>query len=225
MLSEAAELVKVDCTYCGKLLQREEMVRYRGTISCRSCAAESQETDRQKITYYRHWFNLGAVGSLVGVFIATFIQWSQILSVTPNVAFVVLAAAILMQAFAIYGLYLVSEQSIVLAPIIAGLFTSLALVAEYIMISFLIPFSETETPIIMGSQIGMVAFFILTGLVVLLTRQHFESESLTAGSGALYLTVGSTLFRIPLAPTLLFAFTTLLFAGGISEPDLSIREI
>ncbi len=224
-MSEAAGLVKVRCTYCGKALQREEMVRYRGLISCKKCAVEAQESDRQKIAYYRHWFTLGAVGSLVGVFIATFIQWRRILFFTPDIAFVILAAVILMQVFAVYGLYLVSDQSIVLAPIVAGLFTFFALILEYLLITILIPVSEIERPIITGSQIGIVAFFILTGLVVLLTRQHFKNESLTAGSGALYLAVGSTLFLIPIAPTLLFAFTTLLFAGGISEPDLSIREV
>ncbi|MHA2140311.1 MAG: hypothetical protein ACXADC_05345 [Candidatus Thorarchaeota archaeon] len=224
-MSEASELIKVNCTYCGKILLREEMVRYRGAISCRSCAIEAQERDKQKIAHYQRWFTFGAVGSLVGVFIATFIQWSGILFFTPEISYVVLAAVILMQVFAVYGLYLISDQSIVLASIVAGGFTFLTLISEYIIFPILIPIAEIDNAIITGSQIGMVAFFIITGLVILLTRQHFESESLTAGSGALYLTVGSTLFRIPFAPTLLFAFTTLLFAGGISEPDLSIRAL
>lgn len=62
---------EVKCIFCGKVLDRSEMVRYRGAISCRECAAE-QESKPKPIL--RPFFYIAAIGSLVGML--TFIYFT-----------------------------------------------------------------------------------------------------------------------------------------------------
>lgn len=192
------------CTFCGKELSKDEMVRYRGALACRDCAlAQKPIEDFNE----RPFFLLAAIGTLVGLFVViisaiealTFVPM-QFDFYIPHMAFYFggMAIALLLQSFGVYALNRAEIHSVAiitaLATIIASIAQAVALLDLVMNGPYYIFESITYTKGFMYYSYTTVSYSLFTiavGLAILFEFTRAKLDNTSIAAGGLYLMGGS----------------------------------
>jgi hypothetical protein len=194
------ENTEIKCIFCGKELNRSEMVRFRGAISCRDCA-EKQKTDSNLIV--RPFVYLAGIGCLIGML--TFIYFTLHITlysqafptsyIQPLGPF--LAGMILTQVFVSFGLYAINRIQLYQASIIGTLTGFLAAVSSAIALFDFItagPYFTVNESVFTKTldyyptvMVTYILFVIVTALAILLHMANTKTEYVSIISAALFL--------------------------------------
>jgi hypothetical protein len=192
------------CTFCGKDLSKDEIVRYRGALSCKTCA---QAQEPVKDFNERPFFLLAALGTLIGLFVVT-VSVIDALSFYPmqfdfyvpqlGFYFSGIFFALILQGFGVYALNRTDLHSV---AIITSLATVIAAVAQIVAIwdlatngPYYVFNSVTYTKGFVYYSYATAAYTLFAiavglGILFMLTKTKLENTSIAAGG--LYLVGGS----------------------------------
>jgi len=200
MVENNKEDTEVKCIFCGRDLNRSEMVRYRGAISCRDCA-EKQKPDSNPII--RPFVYLAGIGCLIGML--TFIYftlhitlYSQVFPtsyIQPLGPF--FGGMILTQVFVAFGLYAINRIHLYQASIIGTLTSLLAAVSstfalfDFITVGPYFIVNESVFPKTLDyyptAMATYILFVIVTALAILLHMANTKTEYVSIISVVLFL--------------------------------------
>ncbi len=200
MTEDENNIVEIKCIFCEKELEQNEMVRFRGAISCRECA-EKQKPPSNLIT--KPFLYLAGVGCLVGmVTILYFVihgylltpiyQFDYIQPIVPYYTGMIITLVL----FSV-GLYAINRIHLHVAGII-GVLTALvaASVSALAMLDFVTtgPYYIVESTTYIKTLTfypnviaAYTIFALVAGLSILLHMANIKTENIPIASAALLL--------------------------------------
>jgi len=201
--------LEIKCSFCERTLERSEIVRYRGAISCRECAEKKSTQSKPMIKPFVY---LAGIGCLIGML--TFIYftldvtlYSQVFSesyIQPLVPFYAgMTATIVLVSLGLYAINRVHlfQASIVgvLMGILAASSSAMALydfvtLGPYFVIEE-ITFTKTiyYYPTVLATY---SLFVIVAALSILLHMANIKTETVSIASVALFLLSASIVMSI-----------------------------
>jgi len=191
---------EVKCIFCGKPLDRSEMVRYRGAISCKDCADKQKSDQIPNLQVYNYF---AALGCLVGIF--SFIYFSfhvQLYSLIYQVSYIqpllpFFSGLLVTVSLISLGLYAINRVQLFAASVVGLLMGILAAATSAFSIFDLVtngPYYivETTTYIKTIDYYPMILvtyslFAITVALAILLHMANTRTEYTSIASAALFL--------------------------------------
>ncbi|NHJ15296.1 MAG: hypothetical protein EAX95_16565 [Candidatus Thorarchaeota archaeon] len=214
----------IRCVLCGQSVRIGETVRFRGAVTCRTCAEKSMSFEEEGKMRWLFW--LAALGGFLGAAITfpaqiAFFTGQQGFKVELYYAIVGISVGLLSLGFA--GLsknfedhYGVIPASLGLIATPLGIIFSLQLVPEYS--ESLPPFTPPlGVSVSLAADVFVSAFMLFCALVILLSRDRFKSEILSTITATLLLVAGSARYWVPFSVPLAYLLTGFLF-GLIRDP-------
>jgi hypothetical protein len=193
------------CTFCGKEFDKSEMVRYRGALSCKTCAYSQEPVEDFN---ERPFFLIASIGTLIGLFVVTVTVVEafnftpmQVDFYTPDMGFYFggMAIALVLQGFGVYAL---NRSGILAIAIIGALAAFVSAIAQIVALWDLM----TNGPYYVISDVTLrkgfgyysyttttyIIFSFAVGLGILLLMAQAKLDNTSIAAGALYL-IGGTL--------------------------------
>lgn len=201
--------VEVKCIFCQKDLERSEMVRYRGAISCKECA-EKKNSGSKPIS--KTFFYLAGIGSLIGMVTFIFFSFNVHLFslinpesyIQPVVPF--FGGMLITIALISLGLYAINRIHLFVASIVSVLTCVIAAVSSALAVfDFVVdgPYYAVEAVIYIKTvtyysmTLGTFSLFtIVAGLAILLHMANIRTEYLSIASASLFLL--ASIFIVPI---------------------------
>ena len=210
---------EIKCIFCEKNLERSEMVRYRGAISCRECA-EKQEPSSNPII--RPFVYLAAFGCLIGMLnfiyftfhVLLFSQIDPATYIQPLVPF--FGGMVVILVLIAMGLYAINRVHLYVASII-GMLTALlaAALSAWALYDFATagPYFILETVTYtktLNYYPTVLAFYSLFALVaalaILMHMTNIKTEYVSVVAAALFL----------ISATMIMSNWTLIISGFLN---------
>ena len=228
MTEDESNNIEIKCIFCEKELEKHEMVRYKGAISCRECA-EKQKPLSDPIT--KPFLYLAGVGCLVGI--VTFLYFTihgylfapiyESAYIQPLVLYYI-GMTITLVLFSL-GLYAINRVHLHVAGIIGSL-TSLfaASISALSLIDFVTtgPYYIVESTIYIKSITfypsaiaAYTVFGFVAGLSILLHMANIKTENIPIASAGLFL----------LSSALVMTSWTLIYASSIHVLTFAITFV
>lgn len=192
------------CIFCGKELEKSEIVRYKGALSCRSCA-ESQEPVHD--LREGPLFKLAGIGSLIGLFVVMYAM-VHLLRFVPlyaedyvpplEIYFTGMIICVGLQSLGFFALNKTYNQAAAIIVSVLGILTVITytyglldIVGNgyyYVVDEFTFVKSYTYYPAIYTTY---SLFTLAAGLAVLLFVSNTRTENISMLCAVLYLVIGS----------------------------------
>jgi len=211
--------LEIKCSFCERTLERSEIVRYRGAISCRECAEKNSTQSNPMI---KPLVYLAGIGCLIGML--TFIYftlnvtlYSQVYPesyIQPLVPFY--AGLTLTVVLVSLGLYAINRVQLFQASIVGVLMGILAAsssaMALYDFVTtgpyFVIDeITITKTIFYYPTVLATYSLFVIvTALAILLHMANTKTETVSIASAALFL----------LSSSIVMSIWTMIVAGAVN---------
>jgi hypothetical protein len=192
--------VEIKCIFCERDLQKHEMVRYRGAISCGVCA-EKQKRE-SKLTS-KPFFYLAGIGCLIGIVNFIYFTFHGLILLPGNETSCIqplvpyFAGMTITLSLISFGFYMITRDNLRIAGII-GMLTALiaALTSALALFDFVTtgPYyvvesiTYTKTLNYYPNTLGTYTLFLLVAaIVILLHMADFKTENVSIASAALFL--------------------------------------
>lgn len=206
MTTKAEEKNEIRCVFCDRKLSREEVVRYRGAISCRECASSQEQTPHMAA---RPFFLLASIGCIIGLMTVEFnliydLMYRQVLlsSYIPPLPlyFTGLSIAVILQSLGFYAMNKPINKNVGILVVIVGLLVALLQIFSVMDIFVNGPFVMIEEVLIpkdftnyfSTTHLVYSIFVLAAGLSILVEIGHTRIENTAIAAGALYLVSGVT---------------------------------
>jgi hypothetical protein len=198
------DVLEIKCNFCGRKLERSEMVRYRGAISCRKCAEEMESKSKPVI---KPFIYVAGIGCLVGMvtfiyFTLDVLLYSQISPesyIQPLVPFFTgLTIAMVLVSFGLYAINRVELYQASIISVLVGILTAIPSVIALFDFLTTGPYyvieeiTYTKTLNYYPTVIAAYSLFaIVTALAILLHLTNTKTEIVSIASAALFLVSAS----------------------------------
>ena len=199
MQQDEIDDVEIKCIFCKRDLQKHEMVRYRGAISCGDCAEKQKQGSKRtsKPFYY-----LAGIGCLIGILNFIYFTFHGLIFLPGNTTSYIqplvpyFAGMSITLGLISFGFYMITRDNLRIAGII-GMLTALlgASTSALALFDFVttgpyyvlesITYTKTlnyyPTTVATYSLFGLVA-----AIVILLHMTDFKTENVSVASAAFF---------------------------------------
>ena len=214
MATHTEEKSEIRCVFCNRKLSREEIVRYRGVISCRECARSQRQIPSQAA---RPFFLLASIGCIVGLMTVEFnmlydLMHRQVLlpSYIPPLPmyFAGLSIAVILQSLGFYAINRPINRNVGIEVAVVGLVTALLQIVSVMDIIVNGPFVMIEevlypkdfTNYFSTTHLVYSLFMLAAGLSILVEIGRTGIENVAIAAGALYIASGVTVASVYIWP-------------------------
>jgi hypothetical protein len=205
MDTETARQSSLKCVFCGKEINPEAAVRYRGALACPECAASHREVKQFNETPFYYAASIGCLVGLVNVLYAMMhaLQYAWLgptIYQPPLELYIALfTISVPLQALGLYALHRLELHKVGTVALLVGLITTLTLVvALFDLITTGPAYTLNETLFFKSfnyyaSASALYALFMLVaGLEIILYIGRTKIENWTLAAAAMYLVGGGT---------------------------------
>lgn len=227
-IADSKSIVK--CIVCGRDFRPTEVVRFRGAITCRTCASKAMALEKKGKMKWPFWMAIlgGFMGSVVGFTVQLAFFFGQP-SIQTGIYYSLVAVSVGLMSLGFAGLSKNFEAHYGVIPAFLGLVvTPLGVLITLQTISEAsIPVPPFTPPLgiaaTLSADFPISLFMIMGAIVVLLTRDRFKSENITIVGGSVLLIAGSAPYMIPFAVPLAYFLIAILFITVRSPIESSLE--
>ncbi len=204
MATQAEKKSEVKCIFCHKELSGEQIVRYRGAISCRECALSQEQTPRLRA---RPVFLLASIGCIIGLLTVEFnmlydLMYRQVLLssyIPPLPAYLAgLSIAVILQSFGFYAFNKPFNKRVGIMVASVGFITALLQIFSVMEIIVNGPFIVTEetlypkdfTNYFSTTHLVYSLFVLVAGLSIVVEIGRTKIQNIAIAAGVLYIASG-----------------------------------
>lgn len=232
--------VEIKCIFCERDLQKHEMIRYRGAISCRDCAEKQKKVSKLTSTPF---FYLAGIGCLIGIVNFVYFTFHGLIYLPGNMTSYIqpltsyFAGMTMTLVLISFGLYMITRDNLriagfigMLTALLAASTSALALFDFTAMGPYFVVESITYTKTLNYYPTALATyslFALVAAIVILLHMTDFKTENVSIAAAGFFLisaSVAMTAWTWYLAG-LIHAFTyALTFAFFVTRERLIEEE-
>ncbi|TFG98272.1 hypothetical protein E4H12_06585 [Candidatus Thorarchaeota archaeon] len=200
MQQEVDNHIEIKCIFCERDLQKHEMIRYRGAISCMDCAEKQKQGS--KLTS-KPFFYLAGIGCLIGIVNFIYFTFHGLIFLPGNETSYIQPLASYFAGMTItlglisFGLYMITRENLRIAGII-GMLTALLAASTTALALFdfatmgpyfvLDSITYTKTLNYYPTTLATYSLFgLVAAIVILLHMSDFKTENVSIASASFFL--------------------------------------